>query len=553
MAVLDGQYLQPSEGGIDNPYLTIDHDEFAWVDIPQESYAGLLAGAGDPLETHWPVEANGTEIDAQPLNAYLFDYYYRIHISPELLDLGNLLSSQTRNVYLWNAYLEPKLLQSVDTTGFDGISMIEPEPAPTYFAGLEERTYQVTVSTNGPPVIDASAIFDFDNANDPRLIITGRRVVIWPFKPLVDYVEKLEWNTDVIPTFNGEQRLALRMAPRQQLNHRFHLSERQYSRAKAISTQWAHRIYGIPVWSEASRVASIPLGATEILMDTAHADYRPGSLAMVWESDESNEALEIDSILPDRLVLRLPTDRTFATPQVMPMRFARTMNGTEFNRIGIGHTFAAASFDITDNIDLSESGDYVQYRGHDVLLDCPVLLTELTEKIARSIDVFDNGSGIVEVDIQNAYVSHLMTATFDTHSRAERWKLRQFLARMKGRRGTFWLPSFNRDLALLDVITTAALSMNVKPIGYPLYLGVTDIMVELNSGARYFNRITSGAAVGDVEVLSFTNTFPVQINPPDVRRISFMALSRFDSDAIELHHVVLQIARTAVPVREVPA
>lgn len=552
MAVLNGQHPQLTLGGVDNIYLGTFLDGFEWVDIPQESEAERVP-SGSELSASWPVEANGREIDAQRLNAYVYDFYYRIHISPSILALGNLLSSQTRDVSIWNAYLEPKLLQSVVSSEFDGITLTEPEPAPTYFAALEERTYQVNISTNGPPIIDANVLFNFVEANSPLLTITGRRVVIWPLKPLVDYVEKLEWKTDVIPTFEGEQRLALRMAPRQQLNHRFHLDQVQFSRLKAINTQWSSRVYGLPIWSEATIVHGIEEGAEEILLDTAFADYRPDSLIIVWESDVENEAIEITEVHADRLILRLPMPRAFVRAYVAPMRFVRTLGGTDFSRIGAGHTFVSASFDVTDNIDLSAAGDFTQYRGLDVLLDCPLLLTDISERIARSVDVFDNGSGVIEVDVQNDYVQRLFTVTFDSHSREDRWHLRQFLHRIKGRRGTFWLPSWNLDLQLAAIVTNVSISMQVVPINYPLYYGVTDIMVELISGSRYFNRVLAGARVDDVEVLSLQNNFPVTIQPSEVKRISFMNLLRFDSDSIELHHVARQIARTVVPAREVPA
>src|SRR5690606_9171958 len=99
MAVLSGQMARMAQGGIDNPHLSVEHDAFAWLAMPYESDAQRwLGGAG--LTAHWPVEANGRALAGQRLRAHVDDWYYRIHISPRQLDLGNVVSTQTTAVYL---------------------------------------------------------------------------------------------------------------------------------------------------------------------------------------------------------------------------------------------------------------------------------------------------------------------------------------------------------------------------------------------------------------------------------------------------------------------
>ncbi len=69
--------------------------------------------------------------------AFLDDYYYRVLVRPRSIVLGNLLSSQTREVEVWNAHFAGKLLSSITDVGLDGIDLAEPVPAPTTFASLE--------------------------------------------------------------------------------------------------------------------------------------------------------------------------------------------------------------------------------------------------------------------------------------------------------------------------------------------------------------------------------------------------------------------------------
>ena len=69
--------------------------------------------------------------------SFLDDYYYRVLVRPRSIVLGYLVSSQSREVEVWNAHFAGKLLSSITDVGLDGIDLAEPVPAPTTFASLE--------------------------------------------------------------------------------------------------------------------------------------------------------------------------------------------------------------------------------------------------------------------------------------------------------------------------------------------------------------------------------------------------------------------------------
>ena len=170
----------------------------------------FLAPAG-PLGYAGYSPTNNLPIDVEPravIQAYVGrtfkqDYYDRYIIRPSSIDVGNLLSAQQRNVEVWNGFEGPKLLSQILQTGTDGITLTEPFPAPTTYAGLESRTYTLNISTNGAPVIDAKYTFDFPETTDPVLSVIGKRVVVWPFMPQTRHKETLEWLTDVIQSYSN--------------------------------------------------------------------------------------------------------------------------------------------------------------------------------------------------------------------------------------------------------------------------------------------------------------------------------------------------------------
>lgn len=504
------------------------------------------------VTSNLPIGEVENRVAAQRRPTFLDDFYNRIHIQPSRLELGNLLSTQVRQVEVWSAYLEPQLLNAVTQAGTDGIQLTQPQAAPTYFAALETRVYVLNISTNGSPVIDATYTFDFQGES-PTLRITGRRVVVWPFMPQTKHREGLEWKTDIIPSFKNEQRLALRAAPRQTFSFDFQLDNHQFSRAKAIATQWAHRVYGIPVWSELTRLGALPMGTSELQLDTTQADYRADDLVILWESDSKWVAVETTTVTPTSVALKLPLESSFMNAYVAPLRFARTPGGMEFRRSSNDIATAKATFLVTVNKDLGGSGSWPTYRGKDVMLERPVLVGDLTERLVRSTDEFDNGSGPVVVDIQNDWVTSTKMVTFDTLTRADRWAVRRWIHSRRGRQKAFWLPSWNPDLIMVENQGAQSTALTVRPISYPLYYGIKDIMVQLNDGRRFFRRVLNASVdpQGN-EILNLDESFGTAFTIGEVAFICFMSHVRFNADKIDVSHASAGRATISIPVTETP-
>ena len=553
MAVLNGYLSSDGLEITDNANLSTDLYQLTF-DAAPNNYYGELSKTG-LVVTDYPVTTTPISLTGNSFLAgnYFYDYYFRVHSSVNEIDVGNLISAKAYTVNVWNAYLIPKLLNSIDSTGMSGITITEPTPAPTYYSGLEEKAYTINISTQGSSVIDASIIFNFDDANDPELIIVGNRIVIMPFKPLMGVKEKLNWKTDIIQSLNGEQRMALIMAARQSFDYSFHLDDQEFSILKAIAYAWNYRLFAIPVWTERTYVAQVSAGATEIVFDTQYADYRPNGLLAVIGDNNDVEAVEISTVASNKVTLSLPFPRTMTNVYVTPIRLANALDGFSFNREVKGNTFANATFSVTDNVDLSNAGTYPQYKSLDVIHECIGLFTSVNEKINRAIDIFDNGSGVVTIDTQTNYNGRLYTLTMTSYTKQQLWKNRQFLHRMKGKRGAFWRPSFNKDMILLNTISSVAATIVIQSINYALYYGVTDIVIEMLNGNYYYNRVLSSVKSGNTDILTLENAFGIEIQPANVKRISFLTKIRFDSDTVDIEYLPNNVVRLATTVREIPA
>ena len=242
-----GGYLPTGSEGTDWP------DEFQLWEA--DGYLGdplIAEGLMSLTEsyTHVTATVSPAAVSASVNTCYLEDYYYRIHVVPSYIDLGQLLSAETREITVWNAYFTPQIMTSVTEVSTDGIEISEPVTIPYEFAPLEEVTYDADVGTSGPSTIGATVYFNFAALfPDSTLycMIVGSRVMVWVWLPREAYTEEMCWRTDVLQTRNGEQRIAYLDAPRQTYKYEFSLPADQYSNLKVPVDKQAHGVWGLPI------------------------------------------------------------------------------------------------------------------------------------------------------------------------------------------------------------------------------------------------------------------------------------------------------------------
>lgn len=506
----------------------------------------------NPAIKNIPTDNIRARYNGYRLASYVEDFYNRIHIRPSQFNFGNMLSAQTREVEVWNAYFIFNTLSTIQQVGTEGVEFVGPHEPPTAFGPLESRVYTLNASTNGPAILDATYTFVFENET-PSLRLTGRRVVVWPYIPEYNHTESWQWATNIIPSFRKEQRIALRIAPRQTLNYRFVINEEEFSKLRAMATQWAHRVYGVPVWSECVWLNDgVPLGANEIRFPTANADFRPNSVIGLWQSNGYAEAIEVTEVLADRVILKQPMDKAFGPCYVAPMRFARTMQGAKMTRSHNHNIIVDAEFTSTENTFIG-ADDSPIYRGAPLLLERPATISANNESIMRDIVTLENGTGVVHVDVNSNWVDIARSIAFTKGTRQEVFKLKQWIHSRIGKQRAFWLPSWNTDLVLAELITQLSNTIVVKPISYPLYYTVKDAIIFLTDGSFIPFRIFSGSTMENgMELLTCDTAFDRTILTEEVAYICFMDFVRFDSDTITMNHGSGTNANVSIPVRIAP-
>ncbi len=542
MAEISAFHIGEIAAQFDNP--NIPHTQFnAAVPTIDQGYA-VGAGHGAEKIDGQPVALATREIDAFVVPTFERDWYHRIHLVPRQIRLGNVVSSQVREVLLWNAHLTPQTLAAITAAGDEALALTAPAP-PHEFRPLEYHILELAVDTDGPPTIDARYEFAFP-AETPALHVTGVRVQAWPFVPdwTTPLRETLAWSTDPLRSPSGvTQRRALRLSPRRSWTAQFVIDGRERTYFDLLVHAWGGRVWALPIFPDAQRLAEdVDAGATTIPCATAGRDFVPGGFALLRaENAFTIEVVEIEAIDGESISLARPTQSAWpARSRLYPARAARLIAQPADARITDTAIRSIAEFVVVEPSDWDPL-DLPSYRGFHVYDDRPEESEDLSRTYERLMRTLDTIVGIPHV---------VDTADLGFGVQMHRWVLdsietraawRGLVYRLRGAQVPVWVPTHADDVRLAAPLGAGETSMTVEHIGYHRF-GLTtpgrrNLRIELLDGSVFYRQIAAASPIDDdTEALVIDSALGVEVAPDDALRISFMALS-VGEDLVEIEHL----------------
>jgi len=370
---------------------------------------------------------------------------------------------------------------------------------------------------------------------------------LWPYPVRQPIEEVLEWRTDVLAARAAEQRIALRPAPREILSYTHVLDAAGIARATELARAGLTDSWLVPLWSMTMR-PGVDLADTDtvIPMDTGLGDWRgPGHGIVAIDGGEAH-TIEIAEVFPDRLELASPVGIAVSKALVAPVRTGQLTAPVEVTRRRQGLGTVTATFTLTDAASAGTS-PYPGHQGLDVVTEPTVLRQPLSESMARTVDIVDNGFGPLVIEPVRDHLQRRSSLTLVDHGPTARWTRRQWLMSLRGRQRAFWLPTWGRELVLQAPVAASDTSMAVAPIAdLTAYVG-RHVMVDLPAGP-VFREITG--AVFDALGYRLEIAAPgvaVPLGTP----VHFLTKVRLDADRVELEHSATR-TEMSVTVIEVP-
>lgn len=493
-----------------------------------------------------------------------FYWFERVHNFPTFFELGNILTTITRSLEIYNAYREDaRTVSAFDNNADAGVTIPDLPALPYELMPSSGLLMTVTISTTGPPSLDGTLDFTLD-IGEISVPISGSRVVMFSFEPESPIAEELLFLTDIIVAADGtEQRIRLRKNPRQVFTMRYLFPEGDTRRrAQTLLKGWHQRVFGVPVWTEARQLqADMSTGATEATVDPDFADFRVGSLAIVWRDEDNFDALEIESIGASSITFSSPVTHDFVAGEtlVMPLRVAYTDASIPGRRYLSGLQENTLTFRVIDNdADLADDSDFPSYNGR-------VLLTEanladggdIDEQLYRQLEQIDTPTGIFTQFSDWLSSQPITTKGFLGDSPERVWQVRKLLHALRGSQKSFYLPTFYYDLVVTEALASGSTLMSIENIGYADYINGQEpfksIWILLKDGSSLFRDIESAEVVDtDTEQLTVDTAWASTIEPEDIDRVCFIRLVRIADDIAAFEHRYAGNARITINVKGTP-
>lgn len=494
--------------------------------------------------------------------------YGRIHLIPKRIDLGNVLQDQAFDVEVWNAFDVSRTLDSIGAVDAEGLVVLSPTPPgapPAVFPPLSSFIYQVTVTDEGPATIGAQFTFDF-TIEAPVLSVTGTRIVTLAFCPQRPIMEALEWKTDVIESYNGdEQRIRGRNLPRQLFEMEYFETENN-ARSRLLNhlIGFAGKFYAVPVWHFGRPLLQdAASSATIIFVDTTNADFRDStpkvqSLVILWRSETDFEIAQVavGGLAAGQITLERPLENAHsaALTEVIPIQVMLARDPVEWALTPNGALTVDIKWLAEEVVDLAEiDGNLTLFNGRPVLTGFNYVDETLAEKITEKYELFDSESGTFQPLERRTVPEYATQKGFETATPADSWDLRKLIYALRGKQRSFYMPTWRSDFVATDTIGSSDLNITVEEADHARFINGIEpfaaLMVLLNDGTQLFRNIT-GIAPGSPgeELVSIDVSLGQTVTVAEIRHISYLLLARLGSDRVIFRHRFKDVVSVRIPV-----
>jgi len=514
------------------------------------------------------VEPSAT-FGADLYQSFAYIFYNRIHIFPNPLNFGVIVTPTTRNVEVWNAFFDvSQILNSITPTALPGVSIVA-APLPRTFNPLQGFLFPVTASLDGPARVDGFYTYGFASGLNENGAVIGTRSFIvsfrhnWDSKP----VERFAWKSDVHSGGSGkEQRIRLRQNPRRTVELSYLLSDAR-SRAIWRAQQWFGTPFqfSVPQWQDATFLTgNIGTGATSLPVETTFArDFDAAQSVMLWRDPTRFEVATVQSLSANSIALTAGALLDWRSGDyVIPIRRAVLLQNPVHDEITKGNKKALLKATIVwalipeeFSINRVLSISLPTYRTLPVLTADSDASQDLPEEITRNRAIIDNQTGIITIIAVDDQAKPIFDYRRLLKSRQEFGEWLDFLYARAGQIAPVWIPTYAEDFELVQNILPGDVGIRVTDWDYDVYYNVAasrrDISIITVSGTMINRRINSVTNNGDgTQTLTLDATVGQSLTIAQVDRISFLRCCRLASDEVQIEYETDTVMSTTVKFQE---
>lgn len=537
------------------PNLTISYPTD--LTIPLGPWSGidhspLLAGS----KTNGSPVALSETLIGYKISSHFDDFYNRIYLIPQSLNFGAVTATLSMDVYVWNAYTRAKTLNNIVESNGAGVAISGPS-LPAHFNGLQGRIYTVTASTEGPAYIDARYTFHFDGIDaTPVLPVFGSRAELWKLPPNWNnrYQLTYQYSTDIFTSRSGkEQRRALRNTPRLQAEFSTISHGDNLRWFNNVMSGWHRNAFLMPEYTRNVVTTShMPAGGATVNIASVPPWLVPGASVVLAQGKQFAARL-VESVSGNTVKFTSIGDDDWAVgAKLHPGLGGRLSPDLTTNRPTSEAGTIAVIFDETpgDGIPSPLPVAPLTHNGLELVLHKPNYAAPIRLTHSWPVENVDFNRGRIKTFVPVNFATRAFQAEYLRIGREQAQEFLDIFRRMKGRRGSFYMPTWENDLPPMDGLAAGGFRIRVAGIDVDRLMDnrtthryVIAFTVE---GDYYINKVEQISTVSDERgndtILSMASSWPEAVTKERVLRICWLPQWRFAADSLTLSWITDEVA-----------
>jgi hypothetical protein len=364
------------------------------------------------------------------------------------------------------------------------------------------------------------------------------------------------FKTDIITAYEGaEQRFSVRETARLTVDFDTILTGPMLRRHMADLAESEHLPFVVRTpWRYTRLAAQAFLGSAVITVSEAAFWLAPGAM-LILEDSATEEAAQVLSVAGDVVTLTETLSNGFAAgSKLNHALLARTAGDPSFRAEAADVWTGGVSYDAAPGVDPQtyEAEALPQFEGRDVFLKSPNWRNRPEINFSGVRQMNDSDRGTVASSSPTRRTQIEVQLGYTGANAAESEQLLAFFLRMKGKRGSFWMPTWQRDLRVLGQInartfSVAGVDAHYSFDGSDIY---NVVIARFSDGSHQVNRVAEVALSGGTSRMVCRDDWSQSLTP--ATPMSWCPQWRFAADRMSLRWRTNEIAETTLAVLALP-
>jgi len=387
---------------------------------------------------------------------------------------------------------------------------------------------------------------------------------IWPFPPqfkFSGYRIERGYKTEIITSrAGGEQRRALRDTARKRIEYAVRVDNdcRREFDAAMVSSQRAAQLVPERV-RFVSLTAALAVSGTVATVDSVPAWIQAGA-QLILMTNRTQESVTVQSVTGSDVTFSAGVANAWAIGARLHPALTCYLDDTiKAPLVSRGNDLIepALAFEIMPGVDTAEDTGTAAatFDGREVFLTRPNKFDP--------VDIDRNQDGRGRVDFGFGRISFFFPVTFSTRIWTGQYiacdfshydTVRALFDRMKGRRGEFFMPTWQNDLPPVSGIISGQTTLTVTGTGVAAnYSGSTiyaAVAVILNDGTNLFNLVSGSiTSSGGNSIINLSTAWSQSATNAEIEMVCWLPLWRFASDTLRADFPRVDLAQMKLPLQ----